>query len=55
MFVIEKWIENGTIYKPQGNFVTSEVTFLTTKQNIRDVYYAQVMSLHGARATYSVF
>jgi hypothetical protein len=21
MFVNQKWIENGTIYKPQGNFV----------------------------------
>jgi hypothetical protein len=28
---------------------------LTTKQNIQDLYYAEIMRLHVASATYSVF
>jgi hypothetical protein len=29
MFVNQKWIENGTIYKPQGNFVYNRYLIFT--------------------------
>jgi hypothetical protein len=53
--ITKAWLHYEQRHFPLGwDRKTVRSCLLTTKQNIRDVYYAQVMRLHGARARYSV-